>query len=82
MEREGMMMECLAQVTYIRVVSDLLNDRVIEMARVTQEIRANLVCVLETLEDVRRNRELRPFPKLGPLVLALSVNVLHPTVML
>lgn len=32
--------------------SDLLNDLVIEVSRVTQEIAGNVICVLETFEDV------------------------------
>lgn len=64
------------------MVSDLLDDGVIKVARVAQEIRANLVCVFETLEDIGGDGILRPLSKLSPLGLALGVDVLHPAVML
>lgn len=67
--------------TYIWVVSDLLDDRVIEVTRVTGKTSANLVCVLEALEDIAGDGELRALSELGPLSLALGVDVLHPAVM-
>jgi hypothetical protein len=68
--------------TYIRMSSDLLNNRVIEMARVAQEIPRDIVGMLEALKDVGRNSELRSLSKLGSLGLAVEVNVLHPAVMI
>jgi len=62
--------------------ADLLDDRVIEVPRVTQELASDTVCVLETLEDVVGNRELRSLSKLGASVLALEMDVLHPAVVL
>ena len=66
--------------TYIRMSSNLLNDRVIEMAGVTQEVTSDIVCMFETLENIGRNRELRSLSKLGSLVLVVGVDVLHPAV--
>lgn len=63
------------------MVSDLLDGGVIEVSRVTQEFRANLVCVFEALEDIAGDRELRTLSELSPLCLALEVDVLHPCVM-
>lgn len=60
--------------------SDLLDDGVIEMARVAQETTSDIVGMLEALEDIGRDRELRPLSKLGSLVLAVEVDVLHPAV--
>jgi hypothetical protein len=68
------------EATYIRMSSDLLNGRVIEMPRVTQEAIGDVVCVLETLKDIGSDGELRAFSKLCSDVLALSVDVLHPAV--
>jgi len=68
--------------TYIRMSSDLLDDGVIKMARVTQEIAGNIVCMLDALKDIGRDRELGSLSKLGPLGLALNVDVLHPAVMI
>lgn len=73
-------MDGLFGVTYIRMSSDLLNDGVIEMARVTQETTSDIVCVLDALEDVGCNWELRSLSKLCSDVLALEVDVLHPAV--
>ena len=70
------------EATYIRMSSDLLDDRVIEMARVTQEIPRDIVGMLEALKDVGRDRELRSLSKLGSLGLAVEVDVLHPAVMI
>src|SRR5947207_2523475 len=66
--------------TYIGMSSDLLNDGVIEMARVAQETPSDIVCVLDALEDVGGKWELRSLSKLCSDVLALEVDVLHPAV--
>ena len=59
--------------------ADLLNDRVIEMARVAQEVSRDVVGMLEALEDVVGDHgELATLPQLVPDVLALEVDVLHP----
>ena len=64
--------------TYIRVSSDELNDGLIEVSGISLEGISNAVHVLNTLEDIRCNRELRPFSELGSLILALEVDILHP----
>jgi hypothetical protein len=68
--------------TYIRMSADLLDDGVIEVAGVTQEITSDIVCMLEALEDVGCDGELRSLPKLGSLILAVEVDVLHPAVVI
>ena len=68
--------------THIRMSSDLFDDRVIKVTRVTQKVTGDIVCVLETLEDIRGNRELSSLSELGSLSLAGRVDVLHPAVML
>ena len=62
--------------------ADLLDDGVIEVARVTQEITGNIVCMLKTFKDIGRKRELRSLSKLGSLVLVVEVDVLHPAVVI
>jgi hypothetical protein len=66
--------------TYIRMSSDFLDDRIIEMSRVTQEITRNVVSVPDALEDIGCKWELPSFSKLSSYVLALKVDVLHPAV--
>lgn len=68
--------------TYIRMSSNLLNDGIIKVSRITQEITSDIVCVFHALEDISRDRKLRPFSELGSLILALEVDVLDPTLML
>ena len=64
--------------TYIRVPSYSLDDRVIEMARVPQEITSDIVCVFHALEDGVGKRKLPSLSKLCSYVLALEMSVLHP----
>jgi hypothetical protein len=71
-KREG---EC----AYIGVSPDLLDGLVIEVARVAHQ-RANVVCVLEALEDIGGERELGPLAQLHAFALALGVDVLDPAV--
>jgi hypothetical protein len=66
---------------YIRMPADLLDDGVIEMSGIAQEVASNVVCMLETLEDIGGDWELRAFPELRSLNLSGSVDVLHPAVM-
>lgn len=66
---------------HIRMSADLLDDRVIEMPRITQEPASDIVRMLDPLEDIVCQRELGTLPQLGSDVLALEVNVLHPAVM-
>ncbi len=60
--------------------ADLLDDGVIKVAGVTQEISSNVVGVLETLEDIGGHRELGTLSELRSLTLNLSVDILHPGV--
>lgn len=60
--------------------ADLLDNRVIEMARVTQEVTGDIVCVFDAVEDVVGQGKLGTLPQLVPDVLALKVDVLHPAV--
>lgn len=62
--------------------SDLLDDGIVEMPRVTQEITSNVICVLDALEDIGCNWELPTFSELSSDVLALEVDVLHPAVVI
>lgn len=61
--------------------ADLLNDFVIKVTGITQEIPSNVVCVLETFEDIGGDGELGAFSELSSLNFCLSVDVLHPGVM-
>lgn len=58
--------------------SELLDDGVIEMARVAKELATNLVGVGETTEDLVYEGELPTLPKLDPLLLPGAVNLLNP----
>jgi len=70
------------EATYIRMSSDLLDGRVIEMPRVAQETIGDIVCVLETLEDIGRDRELGTLSELSSLNLNLGMDILHPGVVI
>lgn len=73
--REGKVL-CVA---YIWVVSDLLDDRLIKVPRVSLEGVPDAIYVLDTLEDIGCYGELAALSKLGTLCLGLDVHVLHPT---
>lgn len=60
--------------------SDLLDDRVIEVAGVSKETASNVVCVLHALKDIGRDWELGALSELCSLNLTLQVDVLHPAV--
>jgi len=64
--------------TYIWVPADLLDDRLIEVTRVAQEATGDIVCVLDTLEDIGRDGELRALAELGPLALGGLVGAVDP----
>lgn len=68
------------QRTYIRVSTDLLDDILIEVAGVAQEAAGDVVGVLQTLEDLVDDGELRALAQLGPLVLVRGVDLLDPRV--
>lgn len=60
--------------------SDLLNDLVIEVPGVTQEVASDVICVLETFEDIGGDWELGALSELSSLNFSLAVDVLHPAV--
>jgi hypothetical protein len=63
-------------VTYIRVPPDLLDDLVIKVARVADEVGADLVGVLQAAEDVVNQATL---PEVGALRLTVRMNLLNPS---
>jgi hypothetical protein len=65
--------------THIRVSSDLLDDIVVKVARVAEEATGDVVGVLETLEQLGGDGELRALPKFGPLALLGDMHVLNPS---
>ena len=66
--------------TYVRVLADLLDDILVEVARVALETSSDVVCVLETVEHSVKDRSLRALTQLELGVLGLLVDVLHPVV--
>lgn len=68
--------------THIGMPPDLLNSLVVKVTRVAHEASDDVVCVLEAIEDVRRERELGALSQLHAVILALGVDALHPRVML
>lgn len=70
------------QGTHIRVPPDLLERLVIEVAGVAGQATDDVVCVLETLEDVGGDGELGTLAQLCALVLRLCVDALDPLVVL
>ena len=70
------------QGTHIRVPPDLLEGLVIKVAGVADEATDDVVCVLETLEDVGGDGELGALAELHALILSLGVDALHPLVVL
>lgn len=67
--------------TYVGVPPDLLDDLIIEATGVAQEAVSDLVGMLDTAEDIITDVETAP-PELCPLLLALSVDLLDPRVVL
>lgn len=67
-------------ITHIWMSADSLDDCLIKVARVTQEVLGDIVCVLHSLKDGLSERELRSFSELGSFILAVQMNVLHPAV--
>ena len=68
--------------TYIWMISNLLDDRVIEVTRVSQEVCTNLVGVSETFKDIACDGELGALSQLGSLSFTLSMDILYPAVMI
>ena len=65
--------------THVGMSADLLDDGVVEMPGIAQEVAGDLVGVFDAGEDVvDAHGELGTLPQLGPGVLALEVDVLHP----
>ena len=65
---------------YIRVPPDLLDDLFIEVARVAEEVLAELESVLQAVEDIVHERSLAALPQLGKLIGARGVDLLDPGV--
>lgn len=76
----GIMTSLVKKGTYIWVSSDHLDDRLIEITRVTQEAASNVVCVFDTLEDIGSERSLRSLAKLSTFGLTGHVHVGDPAV--
>jgi hypothetical protein len=60
---------------------NLLDDLVIEMARVAHELLANLVCVLQSAEDIVNQRHLSALLQIGTLGFPACVDLLDPGMM-
>jgi len=71
-------MDGFLKCTHIRVVSDLLDGVIIEMARVAHEVGANLVGVLQAAENIIDHRELAALAQLDALIFASAVDLLNP----
>jgi hypothetical protein len=67
---------------YVRVVSDLLDDGLIEMSRITLEAITNLEGVLQALEDIIGRGNSASLAELESELLGLAVDLLDPGVML
>ena len=67
--------------THIRVVSELFDDGVIKMSRITQKGTSNVVSMLQPPEGIIKKRDLGPFSKFQLLSLVASVQILNPGVM-
>lgn len=68
--------------THIRVPPNGLDGLIIEVARVAHQASGNLVCVLETLEQVGCDGELGALSQLHALIVALCVDALDPIMVL
>lgn len=60
--------------------ADLLDNRVIKVTRIAHQLASDVVGVLQALEHLILEGELRALPELHPLVLNIGVDVLHPAV--
>ena len=65
--------------TYIGVLADGINDRLVKVTRVALEAR-HVVCVLETVKDSLEEGSLRSLAELELGVQGLLVDVLDPVV--
>lgn len=66
--------------TYIRVATNLLDDRLVEVPRVPKEAACDAVGMLQTIESIADKGELGAFAELMLLVFRRGMNVLHPAV--
>jgi hypothetical protein len=66
--------------TYIWMPADLLDNILIEVARVAQQSTGDVVCVFQTLEDRLLEWESATLSQLHPLRHCVGVDVLHPEV--
>ena len=67
-----------ACVTYVRMPPDLLDGLLIEMPGVAQEALADLVCVLQPVEDIVNQQLLAALLQISTLRLAERVHLLEP----
>ena len=67
---------------YIRVPPDLLDDLFIEVARVAEEVLAELESVLQAVEDIVHERNLAALPQLRKLIDTRAVDLLDPGVVI
>lgn len=67
---------------YIRVPPDLLDGLLIEVASITKELGADLVGMLQAVEDIVNQRELTTLLEVYPLVLTSGVELLDPSVVI
>lgn len=62
--------------------TDLLDDSFVKVTRVSHKATSEVVCVLETVEDIIKHWRLRPLLQLRLGLLSVEVEVLDPVVML
>lgn len=70
------------RLTHVWMSTDLLNDIFVKVARVSHKATSEVVCVLETVEDVVKHWGLRPLLQLSLDLLGVEVEVLDPVVVL
>src|SRR3954453_9978777 len=68
--------------TYIRMRSDLLDDVVIEMSRVSQVVSSNVVGMLQPFIDDSWKLKARSLAKLDLRILGLEMKVLDPSMVI
>lgn len=54
------------QATYIRMPSQLLDNGLIKVTRISEEASSNVEGVLQSMESFVKERDLRPLPQLEP----------------
>ena len=68
--------------TYIWMPANLLDDVLVEVARIAQQLSWDLVCVFQTVVDRLLERQKTSLPQLQLLGYRGVVDVLHPQVMI